>query len=141
MATQIIYTDAALTTPLAGNIVIPQRADDSLPPVDVRLWLGHNNAAQKIQAESDPGVDQIVISVNDTDPGNGNPATAVKLAATQAGLNSAVAGDPLNAGVEIVGGAGGAFEFWMRVEDLTNTIGTYTDLIPETNNCVLVAVS
>lgn len=140
MATQIIYTDAALTTPLVGALTVLQRTDNSLPAADLQLWLGHNNAAEKIQADSDPGVDQIALSVIDANAGAGNPTTAVKLATTKVGLDSAVAGDPLNAGVEIAGGAGGAFEFWIRVEDQTDTVGTYTDLSVETNDCVIAPV-
>lgn len=140
MATQIIYTDAALTAKQVGPISVVQRTDDSIPPVDIQRWLGHDNAAEKIQAESNPGVDQIVLSVIDANAGAGNPTTAVKLATTKAGLDSAVAGDPLNAGVEIAGGAAGAFEYWMRVEDLTDTVGQYTDLSVETNDCVIVPV-
>lgn len=140
MTTQTFYTDAALTTPLAVALSVKQRTDNSLPPADLQLWLGHDNDALKLQASSNPGVDQIVISVVDANAGSGNPTTAVKLATTQLGLDSAVAGDPLNAGVTIVGGAGGAFEFWARVEDLTDTEGTYTDLSFESSDCDILPV-
>ena len=140
MTTQVFYTDSGLTTPLSAALSVLQKTDGSIGPVDLQLRLGIDDAGLKLQANSDPGVDQIVISPVDADAGNGNPVTSVTLATTQLGLDSAVAGDPLNAGTTIVGGAGGAFEFWARVEDLTDTVGTYTDLSIETNDLDILPV-
>ena len=140
MATQVIYSDAALTTLWTGALEIAQKTDNSIAPADVKLFLGVADPAIKIQATSNPGVDQIMLNVVDADAGNGNPVQAITLATTQLGLDSAVAGDPLNAGTTIVGGAGGAFEFWARIEDLTDTVGSYADLSIQTNDCDLLPV-
>lgn len=48
-----------------------------------------------------------------------SPITEIKLALTEAGLDTAVAGDPLSLGNTILSGVANAIEIWVRV---TNTI-------------------
>lgn len=126
------YTDAGLTSPLVGNLVISQASDGSTGPVDNVLYLGSTDGTKKIQADSDPGVDNIQITIEDTDPGSGHEVTEVKLSTTFAGLGSAVAGDPLVLGTELLGGVGNAQPVYIRVEDATMTVGTSTELSVET---------
>ena len=52
----------------------------------------------------------------------------LKLAATQGGLAAAVAGDPLNLGLTIIGGVGNAVSFWVRATDPDFVVQTTTQL-------------
>jgi hypothetical protein len=59
--------------------------------------------------------------------------TEVKLALTEVGLDSAVAGDSLDVGLTLLSGSANAIEFWMRVEDATGELSTETELYVQTN--------
>lgn len=133
-----IFNDAALTTEQTGNLVATQNADSSTPPVEFQLWLGSLGSAggdttdRKVQADSDPGVDDIQITVEDLDPGNGHETTEVKLATTQGGLAGAVAGAPLVLAVTLTSGTANKQEFWVQVDDATGVVGTSTELSVDT---------
>ena len=85
------------------------------PPEDFVLYLGSNTAANKIEADSDPGVDQITVSITDSDPGNNLEDTDVKLALSNAGLTGATGGADLDLGTVINGGVGNAVAIHIRV--------------------------
>lgn len=129
------YNDAALSSVLAKLNVL-QRSDGSTGPVDSVVYLGSVVAGKKFQAGSNPGVDDISVSVVDSDGPTGQDATAVKLATTAAGLDSAVAGAPLAIGTEILSGAAGAVPVHVRVEATSLVVGAYTDLALETSDLV-----
>ncbi|CAI8818298.1 hypothetical protein [Methylococcus capsulatus] len=128
MPTFALYTDAALTQLLAGNLVATQNADGSTPPVVFTLYLGSPTANRKIQANANPGVDPIQATVVDANTGSGHSASEVKLAATQAGLAAAVGGSALDLGTEILSGAANAKPIWIEVNDATHAVGTATEL-------------
>ncbi len=128
MATFNLFTNAGLTVVFGGTLLIDQNVDGSTGPVDTQLWIGSTAVGKTLQADSDPGVDQIVMSINDSAPAMGNPATDVKLASTQGGLAGATPGASLNLGTSILSGVGNAVTFWIRVEDSTNTLGVSTEL-------------
>lgn len=134
------YTDAGLTTPLTGNLVSTQAADGSSDPVDFQIWVGSTASGKKLEAESNPGVDQIVVSVTDTTAGVGHLPTEVKLALTQAGLTAATGGASLNLGLTILSLVANAVSFWIRVDDATGTVGTATELGITTNTLIELAV-
>lgn len=123
-----IYTDAALTTPLSGNIAIASAS------VDRQFWLGSTTSG--VKAVADAGGD-ITITPSDSDTGTTPAATIVKLATTQAGLTGATGGAALTVGTQVLGGAGNGFEFWTRVANpLTGvskdtTIGFTTNALRE----------
>jgi len=128
MATFNLFTNAGLTVVFGGTLLIDQNVDGSTGPVDTQLWIGSTAVGKTLQADSDPGVDQIVMSISDSAPAMGNPATDVKLASTQGGLAGATPGASLNLGTSILSGVGNAVTFWIRVEDSTNTLGVSTEL-------------
>lgn len=128
MLTFKIYTNAALTVEFTGNLVATQNVDGSTGRQDSQVWLGSTAAGKVLQADSDPGVDQITVGIVDAAPGSGHPASDVTLALTQGGLDTAVPGDPLDLGVEIQSGVGNAVSFWIGIEDSTGVIGTSTEL-------------
>lgn len=128
MADFALYTDSALTTPLTAALTAAQAADGSSAPVDLVVYLGCTDTAKKVQANSNPGVDQIVASVTDAASGSGSPAADIKLALTQGGLATATGGASLNLGTQVIGGSANAQAIWIRVTDSTHTVGTNTDL-------------
>lgn len=128
MAELNLYLDAALTT-LATEPLLFQQDDQGVTAAHQRqFYLGSTDSGATFEALSDPGVDQITLSITDAAPGSGQEATSLKLATTQAGLATAVAGAALNLGTSIVAGAPGAKEIWVQWDDSTGTQGTDTNL-------------
>lgn len=130
------YYDAALTSEVnAANPIEISAIYPGGPYTDVQLWLGSATATNEVQAESDPGVDNISISIVDSDGALlGNETTAVKLATSQGGLSGASAGAALAVGATLYGGIAGAFPFWMRFDNAQALVGTYTDISLTTNS-------
>ena len=135
MATSFkFHHDSLLTQPVgAGDpITATQGSDDSISPVNKQLWFGSTSSGTSVQATSDPGTDQIVVTPSD---GGGVLAdTTITLASTLGGLDSATPGAPLSIGATVSGGTGSAVTFWMRIDTGTIAAGAYTDLSLETND-------
>lgn len=129
------YRDSALTSQVTGGspIAAQQDALDTLPPVDVQLWFGSTASALKTRADSNPGVDPIIVSIVDTASGSGEPSTAVKLSTTQGGLAGATPGASLSIGAVINSGTANAMSFWARIDDAVLAVGAYADLKLQTN--------
>lgn len=127
-----IYSDAALAN-VMSKLAVNQKQDGSTGPVDTVIYIGSEATSKKFQASSNPGTDPITLSIDDSDPGNGHEVTEVKLALTSAGLDTAVAGDPLDLGTEILSGAANALPVYVRVEDATGVVGISTELSLSTN--------
>ena len=129
------WGDAALVLPQAtryvGEII-------TAPQTDFRVWLGSLDDTVKAQAESNPGVDAIVLSIDDAAGGSGWDPTVVKLALSQPALDGAVAGAGLALGVELLGGVANARELWARVETGSLVEARFADLRLITNALVLV---
>ena len=87
----------------------------------------------KIEANSNPGVDNIIIDVLDSNPGFDHEDTEIKLATTQGGLTAATPGASLTVGTSVLSGAANDFEFWIRVTNAVATVGTITELSIATN--------
>ncbi|AZZ92741.1 hypothetical protein EUZ85_19245 [Hahella sp. KA22] len=126
------YADAALTTELS-QLSVNQKADGSTGPVDVVFYLGSVASNSIFEATSDPGVDDIVLSIADANPGLGHEASEVKLALSSAGLDTAVAGAPLSIGSSVSSGVPNAIPVHCRIEDTTGTVGLSTELSLQTN--------
>lgn len=129
------YHDAALTqevTALAPALA-QQDVANSLPPVQKQLWLGSTATGFTFKAQSNPGVDNITVSPTDADGATGQTTAAIKLASSQAGLASAVAGAALALVPTITSGVANAVTFWVEINDQTGVAGSYTDLSLTTN--------
>lgn len=74
------------------------------------------------------------------DKGPRQDVTALKLASTEAGLATAVAGDPLNCGTMLQHGAAYAVTVWIEWDDTTGALGVYPTMTLETNVLRLVAL-
>ncbi len=134
MATFDFFTDTALTTPAPSPLQVSHNSDFSDNPQDFQFFLGSLGSSLKIEANSNPGVDNIVISVIDSDPGNNHEDTEIKLATTQGGLTAATPGASLTVGTVVNSGAANDFEFWVRVTNAVSTVGTITELSFATNS-------
>ncbi|MCO6442265.1 MAG: hypothetical protein J5I81_14590 [Nitrococcus mobilis] len=88
------YSDAALTTVLT-ELATVHLIDGSGSPQDRKVYLDSPQASRKAQADSQPDVDPITVSVIDADTGAGGSVNAVRLATTQVGLDSATPGAAL----------------------------------------------
>jgi hypothetical protein len=136
MATTLkFYTDSGLTTELTGNLIINQNQDGSTGDVDGVLYLGSVASSKTFQADSNPGVDQIAVSIADSNVaiGTSPETTDIKLATSNGGLTAAVAGDPLNLGLTLTSGVGNQVEVHYRMITPTAPIGTFTELSLNTN--------
>jgi hypothetical protein len=127
------YTDVNLTSPAPSPIQVSHNSDFSDNPQDFQYYLGSLDASRKIEANSNPGVDNIIISVADTTPASGHETTEILLATTQLGLDSATPGASLTVGTSVLSGTGGKFEFWVRVVNAVTTVGISTELSFTTN--------
>lgn len=132
------YTDAALTQELTGSLTTLQNVDGSTGPVLTQLWLGAIDSLDfKLQTAVNPGVDNIVISILDSNPGVGYETTIVGLGLTSGGAAAATKGAPLDLGVvEIQPDTAGAIEFWVWVDAVPTPPGipgTSTELSLQTN--------
>lgn len=132
------YHDAALTQPVStSNPILSIQTTAQNDPVVQQLWLGALDGIT-LRESTNPGVNPIQISIVDALAGSGETTAAVKLALTQAGLATAVAGDPLSVGTELVGGAANAIPFWISLDDVTGVRGDYDDLSLLTSDLVEV---
>lgn len=130
------YLNSALTAPLSGPILATQQADGSTPPVDRLLYIGSTVAGRKFQAEANPGVANITLSVTDVSPGSGHENTEVRLATTLVGLDSATPGAPLDLGVELLSESANATPFYIRIDDATGVVGDTIELGCSTNSII-----
>lgn len=120
------YLDSSLTSLAAISLV--QLADVSPDPVDGIVYLGSPSSDWQLQMSTDPGVDPIEVYPNDADPLSGPSATIIKLALSNGGLDSAVAGEPLELPHTIAGGIGNAVAIHYRISPPLLAKGSYTDL-------------
>lgn len=133
------YSDSGLTSPLTSLQVV-QSEDGSAAPVDAIVYFGSTATSKKFQAESNPGVASIVLNVDDVAVGSGVNAAHVKLALTAGGLDTAVAGAPLDLGVQRLSGAGNSLAVHVRVDTPALASGVYTDLTLRTNSLIETSV-
>lgn len=132
------FHDASLTqeVSVANPLSASQLDDGSLDPTDIQVWFGSTASGTKIQATYDPGVDPITLSITDTLAGDGEDVSAISLAMSQAGLDLATPGDPLDVGNTVYSGVGNAIPFWIRIDPTQTVIGEYTDLGLDFTDCI-----
>lgn len=121
-----LFSDSALTTPIddVTGLSLSAVTGDS---VDGVFYVGLTNASNKIQAQSNPGVDQITVSIADAASGSGAAASEIKLALSSVGLDTATGGAALNLGATINGGSANAVAVYWRWTNAAGS-GDYTDL-------------
>ena len=123
-----LFLDAALTMPLdlaqADRLELSVSTDASRPSADGVIYLGSPDATKRARASSDPGVDTLVLSLDDSENAyDAFTPAKVRLAATQVGLSSATPGAALDTGVTtLMGGVANALAIHIRVSGM-GTVG------------------
>ena len=79
MTTFAFYADAALTAPLAEDLH-DLFTDGTGNPRTVQLWLGSSTTGKQLRAVSNPGVDQVALSIEQLVPA-WSAATAISVGA------------------------------------------------------------
>lgn len=133
------FDDAGLTTPSA-SIGATQADDGTSSAVDRVVYLGSTAAGKKFQADSNPGADQVVVSITDSAGSSGLAPTAIKLATTAGSLNTAVAGASLSLGTQVLSGIANKVPIYVRIDTPAVPSGTYTDLSLTTNTLIEIDV-
>ena len=113
------YSDAGLTVPLA-RLDAAQAVDGSAAAVDRVVWLGSPVPGTAFMADSDPGIDPLVIAIVD--------AAAGRLVASAAGLDGATPGAPLVLAAVVEAGVGHAVPVYVRIDAAAIAAGTYDNL-------------
>lgn len=122
------YLNSSLTVELT-TLSQAFAEDGSDGAVDRLVYIGSVTTGKKLLAASDPGVDPIPIGVEDEDGDEtGQSATGVRLALTQADLDTAVDGEAIDGPTQILSGVAQALPVWIRREPTNLDEGTYTDL-------------
>lgn len=133
------YSDAGLTTP-AASIAAIQASDGSAAAEDRVVYLGSTVVGKKFRAASDPGVDQIILSIADSAPGSGVEATHAKLATTSGGLAAALGGQSLALGTQLLSGVANAQAIHVRIDTPALAVAVYNDLTLALNTLLEEAV-
>lgn len=123
------YEDAGLSVP-ATKLMAMQAADGSSAPVDLTFWLGSTETDRSYYAASDPGVDDIVVSITG---GAGLPATALRMALAAEDLATATPGAALAIGTEVLSGSVNAVAVHVCVDAAAIAAGIYENLSLATN--------
>jgi len=129
------FRDSGLSVP-GLSLACNQADDGSSAAVDRVFYLGSPVVGRQFEDAAAPGTDAITVSVEDS--GSGVLPSAVKLALSAAGLDTAVAGAPLAVGTQILSGPGNGIAVHVRVDTPAQTAGTYTNLRLQTSSCVEV---
>lgn len=135
------YSDAACTQELTTPLQFVHLADLSDNPQDTIVYYGEveedvgDNGVLVQQAYSNPGVDPIVVSIIDTAPSTGHPASEITLALSAAALATNTAGASLTIsqndatyGECLFSGVSNAVAVHVRVENTVTSPDDSTEL-------------
>jgi len=111
-----LYTDAALTAEFNGTLQTTHNTTGSTGRVDTVLYLGSTATSKTLEADSNPGVDQITLTAADSAIGSGHEAAEIKMALSQAGLDSATGGAALAIGISVLSGVPGDLPIWFGID-------------------------
>lgn len=130
------YADSGGTTTATNPLPLVQDVDGVLDPDTATVYLLSLASGKKFQAASDPGVDSILVTIDDQETGTGQAASAITLATSEAGLSTAVAGEPLDLGPTLLSGTANATPIWIQFDDDTGVVATDLDIRLLTNALV-----
>lgn len=123
------YADAGLTALAVGGAAIASVGSTQ----DRVLRFGSPATDKTLQAASNPGTDPVTITPADAAPGSGIEASAIQLALSAAGLDSATPGAPVVVGTTLNSGAAGAVLIYVRTARGALGVGNYADISLVTN--------
>lgn len=122
MATFGFFADSGLTVPLA---TLPVSVSTAGGATEGFVFFGSPSSGVTLTRE---GGTDLTVEVVDADAGSGIPASAVKLALSAPGLDSATGGAALVLGASRAGGVANALAIFWRVTLGVGSPATYTDL-------------
>lgn len=130
------FHDSALTQEITAlnPLTALQDTAGGIGPVNKIIYLGSTASGVKAQATSSPGTDPIVVSIADSAPASGSPASEIRLALTAGGLDTATPGASLTLSTSILSGAANAIPIYTRRVSAIAVAGAYTDLSIKTNS-------
>lgn len=126
------FMDAGMSLP-AGKLKAMQASDGSSAAVDFVYWLVADDVDRTYYAASDPGVDDIVVSVVDAAAGASMLPTTLRLALSAEDLATATPGAALAIGTEVLSGSVNAVAVHVRVDSAAIAAGIYENLSLATN--------
>lgn len=123
MSTFGFFVDAGLTVPLSSLRHYSTQTGDWL------CYYGSPATGKILQDAANPGTGQVRVTIDDSAPGSGLPATAIKLASTSGGLSTATPGAALNLGTLVTSGVANARPVHLRIDTSAGTVPLeYLDL-------------
>ncbi len=125
------FQDFGLSQP--ATRLLATAASDGAGSSDHLFYFGGTDVSREHVAESDPGVDNVVISIADSSGGTLLLPSALKLAVAQVDLDTATPGASLSVGTNIIGGAANAIPVWVRVDAPAIAAMIYNNLTLTTN--------
>jgi hypothetical protein len=128
------FTDSGLSQP-AARLTATAAANGS-GSSDHQFWLGGTDEMREHVAASDPGVDDVEVSITDGAGGASLLPSALRMATTQGGLSTAMPGAPLAVGTSIAGGSANAVAVWVRVDAPAIAAAIYDNLSLTTNDLI-----
>ncbi len=126
------FEDSGLSLP-ATRLRAMQASDGSSAAVDVVYYLGAADVDRTWFAASDPGVDDIVVSVVDSASGTALLPNTLRLALAAEDLDTATPGAALAIGTAVDPGSGSAVAIHIRVDSAAIAAGLYENLSLATN--------
>jgi hypothetical protein len=138
------YLDENLTQPVNLNtpINIVLNTAGGGAHVDIQLWFGSPDSTKKCQAASNPGVDEITITINDTNPTihqpDPNDGPYWVLALNRSELDTNPKNNSINIGTEVRGGVANARSFWLRIFEPEQPPAVWEDWVLTTNTILEV---
>lgn len=133
------FEDSGLSMPSVG-IGAMQASDGSSAAVDRQVWIGVTDTDRAYYAASDPGTDDIVVSIVDAASGTSLLPSSLRLAWDSGGLDTATPGAPLAIGTDVQPGSLNAVAFMIRIDTAAFASGVYDNLSLTTNPLVSQAV-
>jgi len=133
------FEDSGLSVPFAG-ITAMQASDGSSAAVDRQVWLGVTDTDRAYYAASDPGTDDIVVSIIDAASGASLLPSSLRLAFDAGGLDTATPGASLAIGTDVQPGSVNAVSFMIRIDTAAFASGVYNNLSLTTNPLISQAV-
>lgn len=130
------YLDANLSTPLSTPLTFEQAADGSTGPQTRVVYLGSVMSNRQFEAAINSGVDPILLSVADSQPGSGQEVNNVRLALAPNDLITAIPGAPITLPATLLSGANNSIPIYIQVQDTAGLVGTDSNISLVTNNII-----
>jgi len=129
-----LYDDAACTIESSGILPINSKTNLTDNPQDFVRWFANvdddplDGGSVQLQAQSNPGVDQVQIYINDIAPGSAHSPSDITLATSTGDLAVNTPGDPLDLGTTLISGVSNAIAVYARAINTSTTVSSENNL-------------